>query len=219
MANPPTAGSRLSCQFYKDFFAVNRAVKHKLDNPKRREESHGLQVVCRFSNGEPLPQDLWNRCPSNRPPIEIPCPRCSFCEDLAQHRNCSGNGICQNNACVCTPGWTGSVCDQTASTCLTGVVDATKQCCTSGLVGGGRCCKSAGAKLDRNGNCCESGMVDVCGQCDGKGRVIDVAGKCCSVRSTLMPKILVTEPCQEWQTLRINAVSPHLQRQWHLHCW
>jgi hypothetical protein len=137
--------------------------------------------TCRFSNGDAVPQELWHKCPKSKPSTTVRCPRCAFCEDFAQHRDCSAHGVCMDNTCVCEAGWAGSICDQKSARCRTGVVDAARKCCDSALVGNGRCCSGANAKLDGNGDCCQSGAVDVCGKCDGKGRVVDAAGTCCSV--------------------------------------
>jgi hypothetical protein len=149
------------------------------------------RIGCRFGNGTVVPESMQPQiCPASQPATVVPCTACQFCEDLMQHRKCSGHGRCVDNRCACSTGWAGPVCSVPSVQCKTGVVDVKGLCCSSSVLdASGQCCEGEHPVLDRSGHCCLSGVLDACGMCDGNGVVLDATGQCCEVWPTCTNQI------------------------------
>jgi hypothetical protein len=141
-------------------------------------------VTRRFEDGREAPYDACDA--TVRPPLVQPCPACLFCNDPAQHRNCTNHGICQFSACVCDDGWSGVTCETRTTECNSGITDAKGECCESGVLdANGECCDGKNVILDAAGRCCSGRDLDACGVCGGQGQVVDALGECCVVRPRL----------------------------------
>lgn len=142
-------------------------------------------VACRYVSGQPVPAaQVAIACSGRKPEARIACEACAFCEDYAQHQDCSGNGVCTDGQCKCVAGASGAICD-IAFDCESGVLTQAQTCCDSGVVDSmGACCVGSGTavpSVDAAGVCCPIGRLDVCGECGGSGVAIDIAGVCCEV--------------------------------------
>ncbi|DBA71983.1 TPA: hypothetical protein ACH3X2_010728 [Trebouxia sp. C0005] len=99
---------------------------------------------------------------------------CDFCSTT----DCSSEGTCRNDLCVCTPGYSGTYCEVPPACGV--ILDVNGNCCNHGVVSSAGVCCGSKAVLDRDANCCESGKLDACGACDGTGLLIDVQNVCCN---------------------------------------
>eukprot|EP00899_Mesostigma_viride_P011960 jgi/Mesvir1/20765/Mv07886-RA.1 len=134
-------------------------------------------VTC-TSNGVPVPElSTGAVCGPDRPAVEMECNTqpCGLCVG----QGCMGHGTCQDGACVCTTGFSGSYCQFAGNTCST-EADRNGGCCPNTVDITGQCCASVGAVRDRRGLCCESGQLDVCGVCDGPSTTTDGLSHCCA---------------------------------------
>ncbi|KAL3138790.1 hypothetical protein ABBQ32_005632 [Trebouxia sp. C0010 RCD-2024] len=94
---------------------------------------------------------------------------------------CNGgvsNRTVGKDACVCTPGFSGTYCEVPPAC---GVInDVNGNCCKNGIVSQAGICCGPKAVLDRDAECCESGNLDACGKCNGSGKLVDVQNVCCN---------------------------------------
>lgn len=144
------------------------------------------RVECVASDGSAVPRiEAAARCPALKPANFEGCRACPFCDDPQQNEDCSRQGTCANEKCVCREGWTGVTC-AVPSSCFSRVLGVYSQCCASGVLNfSGVCCEQVGdarPSLDANGECCAA-AVDACGVCGGKGKYVDNLYACCEVRS------------------------------------
>lgn len=89
-----------------------------------------------------------------------------------------------NHTFQCLPEWEGKFCE-VPKLCqgmpFGHVGEGIIGCCPSLAIDTTQnCCKSATAKLDKDGTCCESGNVDACGICEGTSLFLDSINQCCS---------------------------------------